>query len=117
MVLSGAVLLLAACDNNKTTNTTELSAKEALALNEGKNMMGTYTLGDKTYTEKVSIQNLKATGQFAVLCLDNTDPNEPILIQFVFKEEASARTDGYKTPAFDQGKEQAMMKLRNSKPF
>ena len=107
MILSGAVLLLAACDNNKTTTTTELSAKEAHALNEEKNMTGTFTLGDKTYTGKVSIQNLEATGQFSVLCQDDTDPNEPILIQFVFKDEASARTDGYKTPAYDQGKDQA----------
>ena len=107
MVLSGAVLLLAACENNKTTNTTELSAKEALALNEGKNMMGTYTLGDKTYTGKVSIQNLEATGQFSVLCRDNTDPNGPILLQFVFKDEVAARTNGYQTFAYDQGIDQA----------
>ena len=49
-------------------------------------MTGTFTLGDKTYTGKVSKQNLEATGQFAVLCQDNKDPNDPILIQFVFKE-------------------------------
>ena len=107
LILSGAVLLLAACDNSKTTNPTELSAKEAPALNEGKNMTGSFTLGDKTYTGKVSIQNLEATGQFSVLCQDDTDPNDPVLIQFVFKDEASARTDGYKTPAYDQGKDQA----------
>ena len=107
LILSGAVLLLAACDNNKTTNTTKLSAKEAPALNEGKNITGTFTLGDKTYTGKVSTQNLEATGQFSVLCEDDTDPNNPILIQFVFKDEASARTNGNKTPAYDQGKNQA----------
>ena len=117
MILSGAVLLLGACDNNKTTNTTELSAKEAPALNEGKDMTGTFTLGDKTYTGKVSTQNLEATGQFSFLCQDYTEPNDPILVQFVFKDEGSARTDGYKIPAFDQGKDQAMMTLRNSKPF
>ena len=38
---------------------------------------------------------------------DNKDPNDPLLIQFVFKDEASARTEDYKTPAYDQGKDQA----------
>ena len=28
-------------------------------------------------------------------------------MQFVFKDEASARTEDYKTPAYDQGKDQA----------
>ena len=70
-------------------------------------MTGTFTLGDNTYTGKVSKQNLEATGQFAVLCQDNKDPHDLILIQFVFKDEGSARTDGYKTPAYDQGKDQA----------
>ena len=70
-------------------------------------MTGTFTLGDNTYTGKVSKQNLEATGQFAFLCQDYTEPNDPILVQFVFKDEGSARTDGYKTPAYDQGKDQA----------
>ena len=69
-------------------------------------MTGTFTLGDNTYTGKVSKQNLEATGQFSVLCQDNKEPNDPILVQFVFKDEGSAHTDNYKTPAYDQGKEQ-----------
>ena len=68
---------------------------------------GTFTLGDKTYTGKVSKQNLEATGQFAVLCQDNKDPNDPLLIQFVFKDEAGARSNGYQTSAYDQGIDQA----------
>ena len=106
-ILSCAILLLAACDNNKITTTTEPTAKEATASNEEKNLTGTFTAGDKTYSGKVSIQNFEATGQFSVLCQDDTDPNDSKLIQFVFKNEKSARVEGNKTPAYNQGKDQA----------
>ena len=107
LILISTVLLLAACNNNKTANTTELSAKETPALNEEKGLTGTFTAGEKTYTGKVSIQNFEATGQFSVLCQDDTDPNDSKLIQFVFKNEKSARVEGNKTPAYNQGKDQA----------
>jgi len=100
--------MLTACDNTKTTDASEPSAKEATSSNENKDFTGTFTAGDKTYTGKVSIQNFEATGQYSVLCQDDTDPNDSKLIQFVFKDEASARAGGNKTPAYDQGKDQTV---------
>ena len=99
--------MLTACNNSKTKEALKPVIVETAVSNQEKNITGTFTLGDKTYTGKVSIQNLEATGQFSVLCQDDTDPTDPILIQFVFKDEASARTEDYKTPAYDQGKDQA----------
>ena len=99
--------MLTACNNSKTKEALKPMVVETAVSNQERNITGTFTLSDKIYTGKVSIQNLEATGQFSVLCQDDTDPTDPIIIQFVFKDEASARTDGYKTPAYDQGKDQA----------
>jgi len=107
VIVSCTILLLTACDNTKTTDASEPSVKEATSSNEENDLTGTFTAGDKKYTGKVSTQNFEATGQFSVLCQDDTDPNDSKLIQFVFKDEASARAGGNKTPAYDQGKDQA----------
>lgn len=107
LILSCTILLLAACNDTKTTESTQPSAKEATASNEEKNLTGTFTAGEKTYTGNVTIQNFEATGQYSVICQDDSDPNDPVLIQFIFKNEASARTAGNKTPEYDQGKDQA----------
>ena len=105
LVLSCSILLLNACDN-KIKDTTEPSVIEAATSNDEKDMTGNFTVGDKTYSGKVSTQTFAATGQFSVLCQDDTDPSLPKLIQFIFKDEASARAGGNKTPTYDQGKEQ-----------
>ena len=107
IILSCFLFILTACNNSKTKEVLKPVVAETAVSNEEKNITGTFSLGDKTYTGKVSIQNIEATGQFSVLCQDDTEPNDPIIIQFVFKDEVSARTDGYKTPAYDQGKDQA----------
>jgi hypothetical protein len=106
LLLSCFILLLTDCDSTKSTNTTEPAATEGTASKEDKELTGTFTIGEKTYTGRVSTQNLEATGQFSVLCQDDTDPNDSKLLQFIFKDEGSARTEGYKTPEYDQGKEQ-----------
>lgn len=109
LILSCSILImLTACDNTKTTDTSEPSAKEATASNENKDLTGNFTAGDKTYSGKVSIQNFEVTGQYSVLCQDVTDPNDSRLIQFVFKDEASARAGGNKTPTYNGGEYQAI---------
>ena len=44
--------------------------------------------------------------RYSVLCQDDSDPNNSRLIQFVFKNEASARAAGVRKIAYDQGKDQ-----------
>ena len=109
--------MLTACNNSKTKEALKPVVVETAVSNQEKNITGTFSLGDKTYTGKVSIQNLEATGQFSVLCRDNTDPNGPILLQFVFKDQASARTDCYKQLLTIRVKTRLLKKLRNSRPF
>ncbi len=107
LIISCSILImLTACDNNKTKDANEPSAKEATASNEDKDLTGTFTAGGKTYTGKVSTQNFEATGQYSVLCQSDTDPNDSKLIQFVFKDEKSGRAGGSITTAYDQGKDQ-----------
>ena len=99
------VLFLNACDD-KSKNSGEPTAKEALSSNEDEDLTGTFNAGGTTYSGKVSVQNFEATGQYSVLCHDVSDPNNSKLIQFVFKNEVSARTAGSLTTAYDQGKDQ-----------
>ncbi len=88
-------------DNTKTV------AKEAVDSDEEKELTGTFSADGKSYSGRVSVQHFPATGQYSVLCQDNADPNGSKLIQFVFKDEASARAAGPRKIAHDQGKNQA----------
>ena len=54
--------MLTACNNSKTKEALKPVIVETAVSNQEKNITGTFTLGDKTYTGKVSIQNLEATG-------------------------------------------------------
>jgi len=103
LVLSCALFLVNACSGNSTK---EPTAKDALSSNESSRLTGTFTANGKTYTGKVSTQQFPATGQYSVLCQDDNDPNNSILIQFVFKDESSARAGGNLTTAYNQGKDQ-----------
>ncbi len=100
------LMLLNACSKTTTEKETQEIAKEAVASDESRNRTGTFTADGKTYTGKVSTQLFEATGQFSVLCQDDSDPNDSRLIQFVFKNEASARAAGERKIAYDQGKDQ-----------
>lgn len=104
LVLSCALFLVNACSGNSTK---EPTAKDAQSSHESSGLTGTFTANGKTYTGKVSTQQFPATGQYSVLCQDDNDPNNSKLIQFVFKDESSARAGGSLTTAYDQGKEQA----------
>jgi len=103
LVLSCALFLVNACSGNSTK---EPTAKDALSSNESSRLTGTFTANGKNYTGKVSTQQFPATGQYSVLCQDDNDPNDSKLIQFVFKDESSARAGGNLTTAYNQGKDQ-----------
>jgi len=103
LVLSCALFLVNACSGNSTK---EPTAKDALSSNESSGLTGTFTANGKTYTGKVSTQQFPATGQYSVLCQDDNDPNDSKLIQFVFKDESSARAGGNLTTTYNQGKDQ-----------
>lgn len=107
VALSTTLLLTSGCGSPKVDSATQATATEAVASNEEKNLTGSFTAGGKGYSGRVSTQQFEATGQFSVLCQDDTDPNDPQLIQFVFKNESSARAGGNFTTAYGQGKEQA----------
>lgn len=101
------LLLLNACSSTTTADRqTEKMANEASSSNEEKNLTGTFSAEGKNYSGKVSVQKFPASGQYSVLCEDDIDPNNSKLIQFVFKDEASARAAGARTIAYDQGKDQ-----------
>lgn len=104
------VLFLNACDD-KSKNSSEPTSKEVMASDEDKDLTGTFTAGGKQYTGKVSVQNFEATGQYSVLCQDVSDPNNSKLIQFVFKNEASARSEGSLTTSFDPGQDQTASEI------
>ncbi len=103
LVLSCVLFLVNACSGNSTK---EPTAKDALSSNESSGQTGTFTANGKTYKGKVSTQQFPATGQYSVLCQDDNDPNNSKLIQFVFKDESSARAGGNLTTAYNQGKDQ-----------
>ncbi len=86
-------LLLNSCNNNKA-GSSEPTAKEVMPFNEDKDLTGTFTADGKALNGKVSTQVFPSTKEFSVLCQDDTDPNNSRLIQFVFKDEASARAGG-----------------------
>ncbi|HXG82831.1 MAG TPA: hypothetical protein VNI84_02295 [Pyrinomonadaceae bacterium] len=69
-------------------------------------MIGTFTANGKNYSGKVTTQQFPATGQYSVLCQDESDTNDSKLMQFVFKDEKSARAGDNLTVAYDQGKDQ-----------
>ncbi|MEO6260224.1 MAG: hypothetical protein ABIP63_07715 [Thermoanaerobaculia bacterium] len=101
---------MSACSKSETATATTAAetekATEHAASDQAQAKTGTFTADGKTYTGKVSTQNFEATGQFSVLCQDDSDPNNSKLIQFVFKNEASARAAGVRKIAYDQGKDQ-----------
>ena len=103
LVVSCSLLLLSACDNNKSKDANEPSAKEATASNEDKDLTGTFTADGKTFTGRVSVQHFETTGEYSVLCQDNT--GESTLLQATFSTEADARTPqdlkiAYRNPAY-----------------
>ena len=97
------LLSMSACSKSEPAAET---ATELAASDQAQEKTGTFTADGKTYTGRVSTQNFEATGQFSVLCQDVSDPNNSKLIQFVFKNEASARAAGVRKIAYDQGKDQ-----------
>jgi len=100
------LLMMTACTKAAQETETQEIAKEAVASDEVQNRTATFTADGKTYTGKVSTQHFEATGQFSVLCHDKTDPNDSRLIQFVFKNEASARAAGVRKIAYNAGNDQ-----------
>ncbi len=97
LVLSCSMLLLTACDNNKskdtnqksTEETTESTVKEAVPPEESTGGNGTYTAEGRTYTGKVTTET---TGykHFKVKC----EGDMVQVIEFFFKNEDSARIGG-----------------------
>lgn len=101
-------LCLPACNTQSGVDgDTETLTQEALDADEEKDLTGTFSADGKNYSGRVSVQQFPATGQYSVLCQDDSDPNASRLIQFVFKEETSARAAGPRTIAHDRGKNQA----------
>ena len=106
LVLSCSILLLTACDSNKTKGTNE-SAKESVTSNDDKELTGTFTVNGKKYTGKVKASLYEQTGQYEVMCDDNTDPNAFSYIRVLFKDEAAAREGVNFITEYDQQKKQA----------
>jgi PBP1b-binding outer membrane lipoprotein LpoB len=107
LVVSCSMLLLSACDNNKSKDANEPSAKEATASNEDKDLTGTFTVNEKKYTGKVKASLYEQTGQYEVICDDKTDANGFAYIRILFKDEVSARAGGNFITEYDQQKKQA----------
>lgn len=104
VVLICTLLLLQNACNNDSAN--EPTTKGAVSSNESSSLTGTFTANGKTYTGNVSTQQFPVTGQYSVLCQDDSDPNDSKLVQFLFKDENSARAGGNLTTAYNQGKDQ-----------
>ena len=106
LVLSCSLLLLTACDSNKAKATNE-SVKESVTSNDDRELSGTFTVNGKKYTGKVKASLFKQTGQYEVMCDDNTDPNAFSYMRILFKDEAAARAGGNFITDYDQQKKQA----------
>ena len=97
LVVSCSMLLLSACDNNKSKDTNEKSTdestgstvKEKIHSEESTGGTGTYTAEGRTYTGKVTTET---TGykHFKVTC----EGDMVQVIEFNFKNEDSARKGG-----------------------
>lgn len=94
LVFSCSMLLLTACDNNKSKDTNEKSTeettvKETVPSEESTGGTGTYTAEGRTYTGKVTTET---TGykHFKVTC----EGDMVQVIEFHFKNEDSARKGG-----------------------
>lgn len=105
VVLSCFILLLTACDNNKTKHSNE-TTKETTAAIDNEEFTGTCTANGKIYTGNVKASTFGLTGQFEVYFQDNKDASELGLIRILFKDEASARAGGNFITAYDQQKNQ-----------
>jgi hypothetical protein len=96
LVLSCTILLLTACDNNKSKNTNEKSTeepkestvKETVPPEESTGDNGTYTAEGSTYTGKVTTRT--SGGSFIVTC----EGDMVQVIEFFFKNEEAARKGG-----------------------
>ncbi len=77
------LVMLSACGQKPSGGATDSNAKE-----EAKAFSGTFTVGGKSFTGKISTQKFPATGEFSVLCEDE----KAGLIQLTFHDEATART-------------------------
>ncbi len=97
LAVSCCMLLLTACDNNKSKDTheksseesTESKVKEAVPSEESTVGNGTYTAEGRTYTGKVTTSTI-GNRHFRVTC----DGDMVQVIQFFFKNEDSARKEG-----------------------
>ena len=116
LILSCSILLLTACDNNKTKATNE-SAKQSDSSNDDRDFTGTFTANGKKYTGNVNASSFDLTGQFEIYFQDNQSikgPDELGLIRILFKDEASARAGGDFITAYDQQKNQAAKEVSMS---
>ncbi len=94
LVLSCTILLLTACDNNKSKNTNEKSTeestgKETVPSEESTGGTGTYTAEGRTYTGKVTTETI-GSKNFKVTCAGDMVQ----VIEFFFKNEETARKGG-----------------------
>ena len=99
LVVSCSILLLAACDNNKTKDTneksteelTESTIKENTTSKESNAGTGTYTAEGRTYTGEVTTEtNTGLRNLFTVTCKGDMIQ----MIDFRFKNEEVARKGG-----------------------
>ena len=114
LVLCCFILLLTACDNNKTKDTNE---KETIVPTDNKDLTGTFKANGKTYTGDIKASTFDLTGQFEIYFQDNQSnkgPDDLGLIRILFKDEASARAGGNFITAYDQQKKQAANEIAMS---
>lgn len=81
--LAVGMFFLSSCDQKPSSSSTATSQEP-----EEKTFTGTFSVGSKSFTGKISTQKFPATGEFSVLCQDDASG----LIQLTFHDEVTART-------------------------